>query len=342
MGYVGPVFVRHMSITHPRIQLIGFDTGYFGHCLTNAQGRLPESLLVSQHFGDIRDFPIELLNGVDAVIHLSAISNDPMAGKFESVTEIINYHASMALAQKAKSQGVKNFVFASSCSMYGASLDDPRKECDKLNPMTAYSKSKVDTEKALELLADKDFCVTSLRFATACGMSDRIRLDLVLNDFVACAITTKEITVLSDGSPWRPLIDVKDMSRAIEWATTRSAESGGDFLAINVGRVDQNYRVVDLAQAVADEMPGTKITINTQAPPDKRSYRVNFDLYRQLAPRHQPRVELKQSIQEIRDCLKALMFADNNFRNSQFMRLKALENHIARGALNHELRWQTA
>jgi hypothetical protein len=130
------------------------------------------------------------------------------------------------------------------------------------------------------------------------------------------------------------------MSRAIEWATTRAANTSENFLAINVGRGDQNYQIADLARAVAEQIPGTKISINTQAPPDKRSYRVNFDLYAQLAPQHQPRVELTQSICEIRDGLQALMFSDSNFRNSQFMRLKVLENHIAQSALNHELRWQ--
>jgi nucleoside-diphosphate-sugar epimerase len=341
MGYVGPILVRHLSDIHPNVELVGFDTGFFSHCLTNGGVRFPESRLVAQHFGDVRDFPDELLNGVDAVVHLAAISNDPMGGKFEAVTVRINYESSLALAQKAKAKGVKNFVFASSCSIYGASKNAPRMEDDQLNPLTAYSKSKVAAENALAPLADNNFTVTCLRFATACGMSDRIRLDLVLNDFVACAIANKEIAVISDGSPWRPLIDVKDMSRAIEWATTRDADVGGHFLAINVGRSDQNYQVADLARAVAEQIPGTKISINTQAPPDKRSYRVNFELYEQLAPQHQPCVELKQSIQEIYDGLQALMFADSNFRNSQFMRLKVLESHIAQSALNHELRWQT-
>jgi nucleoside-diphosphate-sugar epimerase len=340
MGYIGPVLIRHLSDIYPNLELLGFDTGFFSHCLTNDGGRFPDSRLVAQHFGDVRDFPDELLNNVDAVIHLAAISNDPMGGKFEAVTAHINYEASLVLAQKARAKGVKNFVFASSCSIYGASENTPRKEDDPLNPLTAYSKSKVATEKGLARLADEEFTVTCLRFATACGMSDRIRLDLVLNDFVACAIATKEITVLSDGSPWRPLIDVKDMSRAIEWATTRAANTSENFLAINVGRGDQNYQIADLARAVAEQIPGTKISINTQAPPDKRSYRVNFDLYAQLAPQHQPRVELTQSICEIRDGLQALMFSDSNFRNSQFMRLKVLENHIAQSALNHELRWQ--
>jgi nucleoside-diphosphate-sugar epimerase len=341
MGYVGPVLVRHLSDIHPDVELIGFDTGFFSHCLTNGGERFPESRLVAQHFGDVRDFPDELLNGVDAVVHLAAISNDPMGGKFEAVTLNINYESSLALAQKAKAKGVKNFVFASSCSMYGASESAPRKEDDQLNPLTAYSKSKVAAENALAGLADNDFIVTCLRFATACGMSDRIRLDLVLNDFVACAIATKEIAVLSDGSPWRPLIDVKDMSRAIDWATTREADLGGYFLATNVGRSDQNYQVADLARAVAEQIPGTKISVNTQAPPDKRSYRVNFELYARLAPRHQPCVELTQSIKEIQDGLQVLMFTDSNFRNSQFMRLKVLESHIANNDLNHELRWQT-
>ena len=338
MGYIGSVLTRHLSQVYPGSELIGFDAGYFGHCLTGAS-RLPESRLVAQHFGDVRNFPAALLSGVDAVVHLAAVSNDPMGGRFEDVTSDINYLASIAIARLAKAHAVKRFVFASSCSMYGSSDGGPRREQDDLNPLTAYARSKVATERGLVGIVGNGFNVTCLRFSTACGMSDRIRLDLVLNDFVACAIASKEITVLSDGSPWRPLIDVKDMSRAIEWALVRSTDHGGDFLAVNVGRQDQNYQVRDLAQAVSSQIPGTKVSINTNAPTDKRSYQVDFSLYAKIAPLHQPKIELTQSIQEIRDGLQAIMFSDGNFRNSQFMRLKVLESHISKGLMNDSLHW---
>jgi nucleoside-diphosphate-sugar epimerase len=337
-GYIGPLVYRHMHQALPGISIVGYDSGYFAHCLTGATC-LPETTLVAQHWGDVRDLPGELLNDVDAVIHLAAISNDPMGSRYEQVTAEINYASSKAIAQKALEHGVKRFVFASSCSMYGYAEGGPRKEDDELNPLTAYSRSKVATEQALEELADSGMVITALRFSTACGWSDRIRLDLVLNDFVACAIASKEITVLSDGSPWRPLIDVKDMARSMEWALTRDPDEGGNYLAVNVGCQEWNYQVRDLAEAVARAVPGTSVSINTDAPPDKRSYRVDFSLYESLAPQHQPQVSLDQAIAEIKAGLETMQFNDANFRASQFMRLKVIEKHIADGRLTEQLRW---
>ena len=175
--------------------------------------------------------------------------------------------------------------------MYGYTQGGARKETDPTNPLTAYARSKIGTENALKQMDLGGMTVTSLRFATACGMSDRLRLDLVLNDFVACAVTSGEITVLSDGTPWRPLIDVEDMSRAIAWAVQRSAADGGHFLAVNVGRDEWNYQVKDLAAAVAAAVPGTKVSINTAAPPDKRSYKVDFSLFNRARSRPCPAAE---------------------------------------------------
>jgi nucleoside-diphosphate-sugar epimerase len=339
MGYVGPVLTKFLRDGLQDAELIGFDTAYFGHSLTGA-GLLPEALLDRQVFGDIREFPAELLDGVDAVVHLSAISNDPMGNKFEAVTEEINRDATVRLARLAVERRVKSFVFASSCSMYGYAESGARKESDPTNPLTAYARSKIGSEKALGELDRKGMLVTSLRFATACGMSDRLRLDLVLNDFVACAITSGEITVLSDGTPWRPLIDVQDMARAILWAIGRKRENGGEFLAVNAGRDESNYQVRDLAEAVARHVPGTTVSINTNAPPDKRSYRVDFALFRSLAPDFIPQVTLDQSITRLREGLVGMGFADKNFRSSPYMRLKTLERHMAAGRLNTDLRWR--
>lgn len=338
MGYLGSVLVDYLRTQYRDIQIIGYDTAFFGHCLTNAD-ILPESKILAQHFGDIREFPPILLEGVDAVVHLAAISNDPMGNKFEAVTETINYKASVRIAELARNHDVKNFVFASSCSMYGSTQGGPRKETDPLNPLTAYARSKVATEESLAGMDKGDMVVTALRFSTACGISKRLRLDLVLNDFVACALAVGEITVLSDGSPWRPLIDVKDMARAIGWAITRKEENGGQLVRVNVGSEAWNYQVKSLAQAVAEMISGIKIHINKDAPPDKRSYSVNFDLYRKLAPVHQPQVTLEQAILELKAGLTAMNFQDAFFRNSQFMRIKVLEKHISEGRLNEELRW---
>ena len=200
-----------------RQPLSGLDTGYFANCVTGS-AILPECRVDLQCFADMRQFPEDILDGVDAVVHLAGISNDPIGNLFEEATLDINYRASVKLAAKSKAKGVGAFVFASSCSMYGAADDAPRTEESPLNPLTAYAKSKVLTEVDLRGMADEAFKVTCLRFSTACGMSDRLRLDLVLNDFVAGALTSGRITILSDGTPWRPLINVKDMARAIDWA----------------------------------------------------------------------------------------------------------------------------
>jgi len=340
LGYVGSVLTRHLRRVFPQAVLAGFDNGYFAHCITNAR-ELPERHVNVQFWGDIRDIDPRILDGVDAVVQLSAVSNDPMGNRFESVTHAINYEATASLAALAARAGVKRFVFASSCSMYGFAESGQRKESDALNPLTAYARSKVAGEKALAAMANGRMVVTALRFATACGMSDRLRLDLVLNDFVACALACGEITVLSDGTPWRPLIDVKDMARAIEWALLRDpGASGGAYLAVNTGSDDWNYQVKDLASAVAQAIPGTRVSIGESAAPDPRSYRVDFALYRSFAPRHQPQVSLAQSIRELKEGMSAMGFADRDFRSSQFMRLKVLERHISEGRLGDDLRWR--
>lgn len=339
MGYVGAGLTRHLRRRFPDSELIGFDSGFFAHNLTGAK-HLPETLLNRQHFGDIRNFPADLLNGIDAVVHLAAISNDPMGKEFEDVTEAINERASMSLSQMAEERGVSCFVFASSCSIYGAAEGAPRRESDSLNPLTAYARSKVAMEEALRLRNTGRMTITCLRFATACGMSDRLRLDLVLNDFVASALATGEITVLSDGTPWRPLIDVADMARAIEWAIGRSPEQGGRCLFVNAGSKSCNYQVRQLAEAVAAELPGTKVSINQEAPPDLRSYQVDFSLFSELAPASLPAVPLTQSVQNLVAGLSSMGFSDGDFRASSLMRLKALKQHIAEGRLSLDLHWQ--
>jgi nucleoside-diphosphate-sugar epimerase len=338
-GYVGSTLVRHLRSAMPTAELIGYDTGLFAHCLTDA-AVLPETYLTRQHYGDVRDFPPELLAGVDAVVHLAAVSNDPMGNRFEQVTDEINAQASLRLARLARQAGVGSFVFASSCSIYGFAEGGPRGEADAVNPLTAYARSKVATERGLAGMNGGGMTVTCLRFATACGMSDRLRLDLVLNDFVACAVATGEITVLSDGTPWRPLIDVGDMARAIEWAITRDADAGGTVLSVNSGSDAWNYQVRDLAEAVAAAVPGTRVSINRDALPDKRSYRVDFSLFRRLAPRHQPLSTLADSVGRLKHGLENMRFADGDFRNSSLIRLKTLDHLISEGLLSPSLRWR--
>ncbi|MCX2741145.1 NAD-dependent epimerase/dehydratase family protein [Pontibacter anaerobius] len=339
MGYVGPGVVERLRAAYPEATLVGYDMAYFASCLTNAP-ILPESRLDMQLYGDVRTMPAEVLNGVDAVVHLAAISNDPMGKKYEDITMDVNYKSSVRIAEMAKAAGVKNYVFASSCSMYGAASEQAKTEDSELNPLTAYARSKVATEKDLKPLAGDGFTVTCLRFATACGMSDRLRLDLVLNDFVAGAVATGKINILSDGTPWRPLIHVHDMARAIEWAVTRQPSNGGEYLAVNTGSNEWNYQVYELANAVAELIPGVDVSVNKDAAPDKRSYRVNFDLFKQLAPNHLPQYTLRQAIEELHEGLKAMEFKDGDFRNSLLMRLMVLNSLQETQKINEQLQWQ--
>ena len=338
LGYVGPGVVRTLRRTHPTATLVGLDAGYFAHCLTNAD-MLPECDLDAQYFADLRAFPAHTLDDVDVVVALAAISNDPMGNTFEEVTYDVNHRATVELAREAKRRGSKGIVFASSCSMYGLADDTPRRETSPLNPLTAYAKSKVRTEVDLKALADRRFAVSCLRFATACGMSARLRLDLVVNDFVACAVSSGHITILSDGTPWRPLIHVNDMARAIDWAVQRTADQAEPFLAVNVGSNRWNYQVKDLANAVAAVVPGATVSINQNAAPDNRSYRVDFALFEKIAPDYQPRVDLETAVRELNDALVAMNFKDTNFRHSQYMRLQVLHHLREQGLLDADLKW---
>lgn len=338
MGYVGPGVVKQLRASYPDAELIGFDIGYFAHRLTNA-GLLPEVKLNSQVIGDVRDFPEDLLQGVDAVIYLAAISNDPMGAKYEEITLDVNYRSCVRIARMAREAGSGSFVFASSCSMYGLADQDAKTEKDQLNPLTAYARSKVFAEQELEPLANGNFTITCLRFATACGMSDRLRLDLVLNDFVAGAIANKSISILSDGTPWRPLINVLDMARAIEWGVGREQSNGGAFLAVNAGSNQWNYQVKDLARAVAELVPACEVQLNENAAPDKRSYRVNFDLFTKLAPNHQPVYDLHSTIKDLVQGIADMGLNDPKFRESKYMRLKILAGLQEEGLLNENLSW---
>jgi nucleoside-diphosphate-sugar epimerase len=337
-GYVGPVLGRHLRRVFPGARLVGFDTGYFALCTTGAQV-WPERVYDMQINGDARDIDASALAGVDAVVALAAISNDPMGASYEAATDAVNRGAVLRLAELAAVAGVKHFVFASSCSVYGFAPGGARKESDPLNPQTAYARSKIATERTLAAMDLGAMTTTCLRFATACGMSQRLRLDLVLNDFVASAVAARRIHVLSDGSPWRPLIDVSDMARAVEWAVTRSPDAGGSRLNVNVGADGWNHQVRDLAYAVAEAAPGVVVDINQAALPDTRSYKVDFSLYRQLAPAHQPLMTLAGSIAALRGGLEDMGFADAEFRASSFMRLKMLEAHRQAGRLDADLRW---
>jgi nucleoside-diphosphate-sugar epimerase len=336
LGYVGSELTKTLRKTYPQATIIGYDSGFFAKQITNKVFS-PEIYLDQQIYGDVRSFPPELLKGVDTVVQLAAISNDPIGNKFEKITHEVNYEAVVDIAKKARTQGVKRVVFASSCSVYGFAEEDARTEHSEVNPLTAYAKSKVQAETDLKSLASDDFIVTCLRFATACGMSDRLRLDLVLNDFIAGALSSGEITILSDGTPWRPLINVRDMGRAIMWAHEREADQGGNYLVVNTGSNHWNYQVRDLAYAIQKVIPGTRVSINQDAQPDKRSYKVNFDRFYELAPDFQPIYNLEETIRDLATGLEEIEFRDKNFRQSRLIRLQVVNELLAGGVLNESL-----
>jgi nucleoside-diphosphate-sugar epimerase len=339
LGYLGAPVVTRLRSSRPEARLVGLDTGYFAHCLCFPVP-LPERLLDQQEFVDVRDFADPVLEGVDVVVHLAAVSNDPLGNAFEEVTFAVNERATVELARRAREAGVQGFVFASSCSMYGFAEEGPRTEDSPLDPLTAYSRSKVGAENGLAQLAEDGFAVTSLRFGTACGMSERLRLDLVLNDFVASAVASGNVLLLSDGTPWRPLIHVRDMARAIDWAVDRRSQNGDAFLAVNVGAEAWNFQILELAQAVVEAVDGARLELSPQAHPDRRSYKVDFGRFESVAPHHQPCVSLEETIKDLVEALGRIGFRDTDFRtSSDLVRLNVLSRLRRDGLLEEDLRW---
>jgi len=334
-GYIGPVFARHAAERGLGWKLTGVDAGFFSDQLT---GPDPARFFAREIRADVRELGDDALRGADAVVYLAAVSNDPMGVEFEAATMQINAAAAVAIAKRCRALGVKRFVFASSCSIYGAAGEAPRAEGDPLNPLTTYARSKVEAEIELRPLANADFSVTCLRFATACGASPRLRLDLVLNDFVASAVLTGRIEVLSDGSPWRPLIHVEDMARAIEWALTRD---GDPFLCINVGSQQWTWQIGQLAHDVGGVLDDVEVSVNKAAQPDNRSYRVDFSLFRRLAPDHQPQKQFDQAVRELRDMVGRIDFGGQSFRKSRHLRLNVLRELKAANKLAQDLRWMS-
>lgn len=333
MGYIGPILAQHLNRTHPDWDIVGIDAGFYAGCLT---GPDPARFFAKQIIRDVRAVTPADLDGADAVVHLAAVSNDPMGKEFEHVTDEINHKASVRIARMCRDLGIKRYVFASSCTVYGAAGERPRTEDSPLEPLTAYGRSKHDTEIGLADLVDGGLQMTCLRFATACGMSPRLRLDLVINDFVASALLTNKIVVLSDGTPWRPLIHVTDMARAIEWALLRDGE---DLLKVNVGSNKWTWQIADLARDVAKVLGGIDVSINSAAAPDKRSYRVDFSKFERLAPDHLPVADFERVILDLKDGIRGMNLGDGDFRTTKYARLYALRELIAAGQIDRDLRW---
>jgi nucleoside-diphosphate-sugar epimerase len=337
-GYLGPVVIRYLRENHPGVKIIGVDTGFFRESLVSSlEGEFRACLPDVQLTKDVRDLVEADLRGVDAVIHLAAISNDPMGQAFEDVTFEINEKATVKVAEIAKRAGVSRFVFASSCSVYGKAGDGRCDESSPLFPLTAYAKSKANAERSLAEVAENGFQVVAFRFATACGASPRIRLDLVLNDFVATALTAKKIDILSDGTPWRPLIDVRDMARSFAWAIF-GYRGDASYLVLNAGRSDWNFQILQLAHVVSEACGGIPVSVNPNAAADSRSYSVNFEAFEKYGVLSGSQLTIHDSVGAVKKILGSYSGLGADFRGSDLIRLKVLERLKGSGKLNLELR----
>lgn len=335
-GYIGTVMVA--AFKRAGHFVAGLDTGYFRDCLLDEPDEAPDVEVAR----DIRQVQAEDFRGIDCVVHLAALSNDPMGELAPELTRQINYEATIRTAQVAKASGVARFVFASSCSLYGAaSSDDPLTEDAPFNPVSAYAVSKVKSELALRELADSRFTPVFLRNATAFGVSPRMRFDLVLNNLTAWAKTSGRIRVMSDGSPWRPLVHIEDISRAALCA----AESPRDAVhneAFNIGRNDNNLRIRDIAEVVARRVPQATVEITGETAGDRRSYRVSFDKAMERLPGFAATWTVERGCRELTDWFDSRAESVDSFQSRQCIRLKQLHHLMAQGRLSASLLWERA
>lgn len=330
LGYIGTVVNDNLS---KKFDYYGFDNRYFEKCKI-----IPFKKIKNQIYGDVRKIDKINLEGFHSLIYLAALSNDPIGKEFSKPTFEINQSAALNIANYAKKAGVKQFIYASSCSVYGRGGNSIKKESDPLNPLTSYAKSKINTENALKKISSNSFNVTCLRFATACGYSNRLRLDLVLNDFVASAIFNKKIKLLSSGMSWRPLIDVNDMALAIEWAIKLKQKHPNNFLSINVGSENWNFKIIELANLVSKELGNIPVEHAEDDFDDPRSYKVDFNLYKKVAPEFQPKVKIEECIKKLYLMIKKNV-SINDYTNEKLIRLSYLKKLIKEKKINNNLHW---
>jgi nucleoside-diphosphate-sugar epimerase len=331
-GYIGSVLVPlFVEAGH---DVVGLDMFLYEGC-DFGEDRAPAVPVIR---GDVRDVSASDLDGFDAVVHLAALSNDPLGDLNPDCTYAVNHRASVTLAQAAKRAGVERFLFSSSCSLYGAAGQEWIDETADFNPVTAYGESKVLAERDIGALADDSFSPTFLRNATAHGLSPRHRGDLVVNNLTAFAFATGEVLMQSDGTPWRPLVHIEDISRAFLGLLQAPREQvHGE--AFNVGADEENYQIRDLAQIVEEVVPGSRIAFAAGAGPDKRSYRVSFAKLRQAFPELHPRWTVRASVEQMFGAYRENGLTIADFKGSRFMRIARIKELMAAGRLDEALRW---
>lgn len=333
-GYIGSVLAQLLS--EAGYNVTGFDTGYFADC-----GLYPAFELEKQIRKDIRDVSAADFHEIDAVIHLAALSNDPLGELDSGLTEMINLNATLRFAELAKKAGVKRFIYASSQSMYGVSGTDEELDEDdsNKNPVTMYARTKWDAELALKKMGNDKFIVTCFRPSTVFGASPRLRCDIVFNNFVGCAYTTGKIEVKSDGTPWRPVVHVRDVSRAFIAGLEAPAElvSGRSY---NVGIPDGNFTVRELAEVAQRAVPGSELMF-TGGNKDNRTYKVSFKrILTELKDYYKPEWDLDRGGKELVQFFQKVGFTDAEFRGRKCNRLQQIKYLISENSLSTDLRWK--